>query len=254
MNSENKVGPEKKEQNFIQEIFADAFDLKYGLPQTIWMLFRNPKKVAYSHINREKSHYYSPYKYLMILVALCALIVFLAIDFELLRDETINQAVEKIIIEDGNVKQIAEKLLPKQSYINGKLQNEYSSITTLILWLPIYALISFWFFKKHLSHFKNHFAINAYLIGQVSLMQALLALPLFFLPYEGHELVNYLSSFLLAHMIYYIYAYMRIFYNNRFGVVLKSIFAPIISQLVVILVLELISFFIAFIMVVREVA
>ncbi len=249
MNSNNEEQNGKKEQNFIQEIFADAFDLKYGFPQTIWMLFRNPKKVINSYVGKEKSHYYSPYKYLMLAVALATLVFFLAIDFEGFWTETLQVQMDKQVIEDENKRQITEKIVQKYIYIMEKLKNQYGSIVTLVVWLPSYSLFSFLFFKERLKRLSNHFAMNAYIIGQVNVIQTILVFPLFFLNISRQGLSNCMDGFLLFQMIYIIYAYLRMFNNKKILTIFKTIMAPILSQLMVFAVIYLVTLVTASIMV-----
>jgi len=230
-----------RDRGFFREIFAEAFDLKYGLLQTALILFKHPQKVVNSYVQREKSHYYSPYKYVMIVVAVFTLVFFLAVDFEAYLNDLLTTTMENRPVKSEEVSEHAAKILDYYINIFLVLKNQYNSITTLLIWLPSLALFSFWFFKKKINRLSNHFALNAYYVGQVNIVKLLFCLPLFFLVLPHKSMETYIDFYVLMQIAYLVYAYFRLFYDKKFFTAVKCFSVPIIGYIVHFMVINVIA-------------
>ncbi len=246
MDSGQSENDNSKEQGFFKEVVGDAFDIQvYGLWETLVSLFTKPRHVIEAYFRREETNFYSPYKYLFLTAAALAFVFFLAVDYDRYMENIIQSNLPEEVFEDDERQQLVEDIQRNFIIVNRKIEQQFSALTAVLLWLPSCALFSFIFFRKSYGKFKNHIAFNAYLIGQASVIQLILCIPLFFIDLSTENLAMYLHTFLLVSILYLFYAYHQLFYDKKAGSVIKSIIAPLFGYITSGLMVTVISLIIA---------
>ncbi len=245
MENENSSKQANKDKSFFQVLFSEAFDLDYGLWQTMTMLFKHPQKVVNAYFNKEQTNYFGPFKYAVFTTAISTFIFFIVIDFEAWLSGTIKAQN----LEDGTLnEELTVKFLDNVGMILETLSNQYVTITTLLVMVPSFALFSYLFFRRKIDKFSSHFILNTYFIGQLNFIHFVMCLPLLFLNLRDDRLIWYLSSFDMAVLIYFTYAYLRLFRVSKIGGVLKSVISPLLAYVLFVIFLSMIAAVAALIM------
>jgi hypothetical protein len=89
--------------------------------------------------------------------------------------------------------------------------------------------------------FTNHFALSAYLVGQINCVQLLMCVPLFFIDSATKETSRYVLAFDLSAIAIMVYGYLRVFSDRKAGFVLRAVFTTILGTIMYSLLLTLIT-------------
>ena len=249
MDSKDTIKQGFKDKSFFQELFSEAFDLDYGLWQTFVMLFKHPQNVVNAYFKKEETNYFGPFKYAMFTTAIATFVLFIAFDFEAFLSESFKVQNAEAAPMDKELAELTAKYLDNVAMIMETLSNQYGTITTLLFMIPSFALFSFLFFRRKIRKFSSHFILNTYLIGQLNFIQFFLAFPLFFIGSNHDYILAYLSLLDIVGLIYFVYAYIRLFYLNKAGGLIMSLISPMLGYLLCILFLYFVSGVVALIMV-----
>ena len=243
------MGKKSEDNNgsFFKEFIADAFDIDHGLMKTFLMLFRDPRGVMDAYRDDEIENYYSPFKYVVITTTLLTFVFFLAFDFSDILKQNMGAAVTSMQ-ETGTQSEMAREIVLNATLVFQKLSRQFATVSMLFLLMPSLALFSFMFFRKKMGRYSEHFALSAYLVGQINCIQLLLCLPLFILQSLGWNVASYLIVFDLSGLAYMTYGILRVFEVRNFKGVLSSLFSPLFGYLTYMIVLLIITIVSAFVM------
>jgi len=235
----------KKERNLVRRIFHEAFNLDFGIFQTFVKLFTNPNTVVKTYLAEDKENYFGPFKYVVISTALMTFFYFLSIDF----DNLVVNLGKTWMGQDKTEPIQTSRLTEQFIFVFQKMNNQYSSLTTLFIQIPAMALFTFWFFRHEHKKFMEHFVINTYFMGQVSGILAIVLIPLLFLNLETASMIRYLTLLDVVIVVYFIYAFFRIFGTGKFGNAVKILLAPFLGYGAMYITMWVISFGVAYFMV-----
>lgn len=234
-----------KERNLVRRIFHEAFNLDFGIFQTFVKLFTNPNIVVKTYLSDDKENYFGPFKYVVLTTALMTFFYFIALDF----DDLVVKLGQTWMNQDKTEPIQTNKFTKQFIFVFQKMNNQYSSLTTLFIQIPAMALFTFWFFRRVHKKFMEHFVINTYFMGQVSGVIAIVLLPLLFLNLETASLIKYLTLLDVIIIVYFIYAFFRIFGTGKFGNAVRILVAPFLGYGAMYITMWVISFAIAYFMV-----
>lgn len=241
--------PEKKsgDKSFIKEFIADAFDIDHGLFKTFVMLFKSPRRVIDAYIRDEKTNYYSPFKYVILTTTVLTFVFLLAIDLDTLVDNRVD-SVQQSIQGETPQNEAAVKISNNAMFVFLYLTRRFSTLLMLFLMMPSFAIFSKILFKDVMPKFSNHFALSAYLVGQINCVQLLMCVPLFFLDPSATGVRGYLMTFDISAVAIMAYGYLRVFFVRKDGFVLRAVFTTILGSIMYLLLLTLVTISAAIVM------
>jgi hypothetical protein len=227
-------------RSFIKEFIADAFDIDHGLFKTFVMLFKSPRRVIDAYIRDEKTNYYSPFKYVILTTTILTFVFLLAIDLGTLIENRMDSAQQSMQGETQQ-EEAAVKISENGTFVFLFLTRRFSTLLMLYLMMPSFAIFSRILFKDVMPKFSNHFALSAYLVGQINCVQLLMCVPLFFLDPATKETSRYLLAFDLSAVAIMFYGYLRVFSVRKAGFVLRSVFTTVLGSIMYLLLLTLVT-------------
>jgi len=201
-----KVINERITLKHLFEIAFDSFNLDRGLLFTVKMMFIDPGKLILDYLNGRTKDFYNPLKYLLLIAGINALLMIWLNVFE----ANVENTNELMGIDEQ-----AQKL---QTAVTGYMKQFLHFVA--ILSLPFYSLVSKWLFNKRKLFYAEHLTINSYLFAQITLIQILTIVLVYFIPD--------LSKFMLAigsliFISYYTYALRDVFQIKTLKSLLSSI-------------------------------
>lgn len=183
-----------------------------GVFALIKNLTTKPAHVSREYIEGKRKKYYSPMKYLVLIVTLSALIT--------LHYEKHQIPFEPTFAADSDIDEVVEL-----QYFN---HNYYKYM--IFLSIPLASLITFLVFRRSGMNYSENLVLNTYLLSQVILLHTILITPL----------LIYSSTFddwiILLYMIlavgYLVWGYTTFFEGRRFIVFLQAVASFVIFTLV----------------------
>jgi len=227
-------------KSFIKEFIADAFDIDHGLFKTFVMLFKSPRRVIDAYIRDEKTNYYSPFKYVILTTTVLTFVFLLAIDLDTLIDNRMG-SVQQSVQGEAPQDEAAVKISNNATFVFLFLTRRFSTLLMLFLMMPSFAIFSRILFKDVMPKFSNHFALSAYLVGQINCVQLLMCVPLLFIDSATKDTSRYLMAFDLSAVAIMAYGYLRVFSVRKAGFVLRAVFTTILGSISYILLLTLVT-------------
>lgn len=210
-------------KNVVEDISFQVFNLDNTLIKTFRHLFSQPQNVINSYIRGIRKKYMNPISYFAIGVTLSGIM------FYILRN------VYHVSLTQNS---FTAKNTPNMDYVF-----DYQGIMSYLV-MPFYALFTWLLFldKKKLN-FTEHVVANAYIFGQVSLVQVLVCIPLFGLFDIRYDVFNYI--FLLIMVGYQFYVFKRIHEIGLMGSILRGL-AYLVMMIFLMMAIGILIFFIGF--------
>lgn len=174
-------------------IFTHA---EQGIFKAIYMLSTKPAFVANEYVSGKRKKYFSPVKYLIVVVTLSAILI--------LNYSRVGLPFEPAFPTDSKVDDVLE-----QEYFNHK---NYK--TQLFLSIPLASLISWLLFRKSKYNYAENLVLNTYLLAQTILFHSVLITPSLILADENAD-QWILLFYLVVSLIYIIWAYITFYPGKR---------------------------------------
>lgn len=217
---------------------------------TFKKMFLAPQDVLNEYLTGVRKRYVNPFAYLAVGAALSLLVFnFFADDFIAIQ-ASVNQEniaeLQKLANKDlssiSNISDVElQKLKTQQQSARIQLQFQdkwmrlmlkYFNLITF-LFLPIYALISKWTYRKP-HNYGEHIVMNAYLQGTTMYISVIT----FFIAMVTHPLVYILST--LVYILYYLFAFGKL-YNHSFKKSILKLLRFIIVLTIILILLFIIA-------------
>jgi hypothetical protein len=208
----------------VRELLFNFWDVfthaEHGIFRAIKELTLTPAHIAREYISGKRKKYFSPVKYLVVIVTLSAILI--------LNYSSFGLPFEPSFPKDSGVDDVVE-----QDYFNHK---NYK--IQLFLSIPLASLISWLIFRRSGFNYSENLVLNTYLLSQVILFHTLLITPSIIL--ASPEADQWIVVFYLSVSVIYITLAYTSFYPGKkyFGfikalitVILFSSFYNLISQL-----------------------
>ncbi|MBK9391870.1 MAG: DUF3667 domain-containing protein [Bacteroidetes bacterium] len=217
-----------------KEVFTELFDViliwNKDFFLTFFHILISPQKVIIYYIKGGRNRYLNPLLYLLFCYFLYLLIA------SLLNKDLFFMSAMKGGVTGWNSVDETESL-NLDSII---ALNRYSKILYFLM-LPIIAFLSSIFFRSSKLTFAEHLIINAYLLGQITL----LGIIGFFLSYLPDKSIGLFVLFSIS-SIYMFFCQFQIFNNKALKSFLKSLGYIVFSIILISILYMLIAFFIAY--------
>lgn len=214
--------------DLIRQFFHEITNIEKGFLYTAKGLFAFPGKLIRGYWNGKTINSYNPFRYVLILSA-----INLLINFWLGIDDLLQASLQPEILEE-------EFGAAKMQAVDQQFDS-WMNILVLLL-IPINSLISKWLFKKHEQNYAEHLILNAYIIGQQSLISSFTQFVFYFFPalFSGYLAFNFLVS-----LLYNTYLFNQLFNEGINKTFLKAILIGVLG-IAAFFILVLISTSIAF--------
>ncbi|MEL6923251.1 MAG: DUF3667 domain-containing protein [Bacteroidota bacterium] len=148
--------PERITMRHIGGRILASFDLEKGLLYTFWSLTVAPGKALREYLFEDRSRMVKPMRLLLLMVAISTLVSLQVVS-------NVNGAETPEMIP---VDALPELWKENATSLNA-LFLKYFNVLQLLK-VPLYALATFWFFKKQQYFFAEHLVINAYIFSYQS--------------------------------------------------------------------------------------
>lgn len=209
----------------LKSVTLDLVYLVFNLDNTLFKTFRHlftqPERVITGYISGTRKKHMSPFSYFAIAITLVGILFFV------LRN------VYHIDLTPGNITRNGKT--PNMDYIF-----DYQSIITYLI-VPMYALMTwFLFFDKKKMNFTEHLVANAYITGQISMVQVIVCLPLFGLTNLRYDLFTWI--FLLLTVTYQFYVFKKIYQIGFWSAFLRGFIYLILFTILMLVIGTLILF------------
>ncbi|MDX2070976.1 MAG: DUF3667 domain-containing protein [Haliscomenobacter sp.] len=199
----------------MRAIFDDVFNqisnVDHGLIYTFLMLFKKPDRVVLDYLAGKTIKYSSPFKYLIFWTAVSALI-YIGLGFYDQQvagmDNFMHSADDQKASEFGRL-------------YNDLMKQNFQLVS--ILYIPLFAIFTWWFFKKSEFNYAEHLVANAYFSAQASIV--FIPVLLFNL---NIELISTLSMLIM--ILYYTYAIRMLFKQGWLATFFKVILIYLLSM------------------------
>lgn len=208
----------------VKEIFIQFFDVitkaNSSLPGFIKKLFIMPGIVAKEYAEGKRKKYYNPFRYLIFIAGLYAVLNLTNINSNQSYDTSVNESELKSLVK-----------FELFYYNNHKI--------ILLLLLPVAALISWIFFYKSGYNYAENLLLNIIVQSQLILFSLLIITPLIIISTKFDTWI-FLFYFLLS-MVYFVIAYTQFFSQKKTSTIIISlicffIFCFLISVMTLIIV------------------
>lgn len=194
------------------DIFSQISNVDHGLIHTFLMLFKKPDQVVLDYLAGKTIKYSSPFKYLIFWTAVSALI-YIGLGFYDQQvagmDKFMHSADDQKASEFGRL-------------YNDLMKQNFQLVS--ILYIPLFAIFTRYFFKKSGFNYAEHLVTNAYFSAQASIV--FIPILLFNL---NIELISTLS--MLVMVLYYTYAFRMLFKQGWLVSIFKVVLIYVLSML-----------------------
>lgn len=207
-------------------VFAEAFNeitnVDRGLLYTFFMLLKKPDQVVLDYLAGRTIKYASPFKYLLFWTAISTLIY---IGFGFYDQQVAGMDGLVPSSDDREVNEV------------GALYNEWMKQNfqlVSIIYIPLFALFTRYFFKKSGLNYAEHLVANAYFSAQASIV---------FMPVFLFRLNIELSSSLsiLIMILYYTFTIRSLFNQSWLAAFLKTIVIYLLSMLLFVVLFSMVA-------------
>lgn len=212
-----------------QEAFNEITNVDRGLLYTFFMLFKKPGQVVLDFLAGRTVKYASPFKYLFFWTAVSTLI-YIGFGFY----------DQQIAGMDGLVPQSEDQEVNEVAALyNDWMKQNFQLIS--ILYIPLFAIFTRYFFKQSGLNYAEHLVANAYFSAQASIV---------FMPIFLFKLSTDLSSTLsiLIMILYYAYAIRSLFNQGWLAACFKTIIIYLLSMLLFVVLFSMVALPIVFLM------
>jgi len=182
-----------------------------GIFRLIKELCVKPGVISREYIEGKRKKYFSPIKYLIIVVSISAIMV---VNFE-----GYGIDYEPAFSEESEIDDLIE-----QKYVN---HNYYKYL--LFLSIPLAALVTRMVFRNSGNNYAEDLVLNTYVISQVVLFHTIAVTPLLIFSSSLDDWI--ILIYLILSGFYTIFAYMQYYRGKRFKILLQSVSALIVFTL-----------------------
>jgi hypothetical protein len=176
-----------------------------GIFRLVKELCLKPGVVSREYIDGRRKKYFSPIKYLIIVVSVSAIVV---VNFE-----GYGIDYEPTFSEESKIDDIVE-----QKYFN---HNYYKYL--LFLSIPLAALVTRVVFRRSGNNYAEDLVLNTYVLSQVVLFHTIIVTPLLIFSSSLDDWI--ILIYLILSALYIIFAYMQFYRGKRLKVLLQSVTA-----------------------------
>src|SRR4051794_10315777 len=180
-------------KHLLHEFIHGFYHVDHGLIYTTKALFLNPGKMLKDYLHGKRKDHFNSFTFVLIVSGL--LTIFLPKLIE-----------QSLFVEFGFI---------ESKYIDKSLmQNSFKHISIrVILGLPLFALVSYIFYRKKDFNFSENLIANTYLRGMSELFMLLLFPLLIISPSQAIAILFSVSYFIIT-MFYYAWAFCGLFENK----------------------------------------
>lgn len=210
--------------NMIKQFFQQVTNLEKGFLNTVKNLFSAPDKIIIDYWERITIDYYNPFRYVLIWLA-----INLIISFWLGIDDLLQESLQPSIVSDSfDPSKIAAADQKFDTWLNA----------IVLLLLPLFGLITRWLFKKSKKNYAEHLIMNAYMMGQQSLITSFTHFIFFFIPalFPIYLVFNFLVG-----LIYNTYVLKKVFREKLWLTIAKAILLGVIGLVAGIILITIAS-------------
>lgn len=190
------------------EIFHALTHTDKGILLLIKDLITKPGIVAKEYLEGKRKKYFSPFTFIVLTTALSALAAY----------------------KSGYYATLSRPRGTKEFFphFNETMQVsvEHGKLLGLILVVPLYSILCFWFYRKPKYNLAEHFVIQSYTAGLLYVFTAIVFVPLFLLFPTKLGWNNWALQILF--MIYMTITYTQLLRRNVFVIALKAILIKIV--------------------------
>lgn len=194
-----------------RKFFETITHAELGILRLIKELCIKPGVVSREYINGKRKKYFSPIKYLIIVVSISAIMV---VNFE-----GYGIDYEPAFSEGSKIDDLVE-----QKYINHKY---YKYL--LFLSIPLAALVTRIVFRRSGNNYAEDLVLNTYVLSQVVLFHTIIVTPLLIFSSSLDDWI--ILIYLNLSALYIIFAYMQFYKGKWWKVLLQSIAALVLFTL-----------------------
>lgn len=179
-------------KNVWEDVSFQLFNLDNTLLKTFRHMFVQPENVINSYVSGIRKRYMNPISYFAIGVTLSGIM------FYILRK------VYHVSLTENSFSESSSQVTANMDFVF-----DYQGIMSYLI-IPFYALFTWLLFldKKKLNY-TEHLVANAYIFGQISMLQFIVSLPLFGLFDIRYDIFNWF--FLIAVVIYQFFVFKKIY-------------------------------------------
>lgn len=207
-----------------QQFLNQLTNIEKGFIFTAKELFVRPEGVVRDYWKGITINYYHPFRFALIWIALNLLI-----NFWIGFDDLMQEALQPAMIEEGTSEELIESADQKfDSWLN----------ILVLLFIPLFSLMTLWLFKKHKKNFAEHLIMNAYVVGQNSLLGTISLLIFYVIP---ALLPIFLIFNFLIGVVYNTWVYYKTFAESVLQTLWKTILISIIGIVTFVLMVYLVS-------------
>lgn len=212
-----------------EEAFNELTNVDRGLLYTFFILFKKPGQVVLDYLAGRTIKYASPFKYLLFWTAVSTLI-YIGFGFY----------DQQIAGMDGLVPQSEDQEVNKVGALYNEWMKQNFQLVSII-YIPLFAIFTRYFFKKSGLNYAEHLVANAYFSAQASIV---------FMPIFLFKLSTDLSSTLsiLIMILYYAYAIRSLFNQSWLAAFLKTVVIYLLSMLLFVILFSMVAVPIVFLM------
>jgi len=191
-------------KNVWEDMSFQLFNLDNTFLKTFRHMFSQPQNVINSYITGIRKRYMNPISYFAIGVTLSGIM------FYILRK------VYEVSLTENSFSDTNTQVAANMDFVF-----DYQGILSYLI-IPLYALFTWLLFmdKKQLNY-TEHLVANAYIFGQISMLQLIISLPIFGLFDIRYDVFNWF--FLIASVIYQFYVFKKLFNLGISGTILRGL-------------------------------
>ena len=248
--------------------FLNVINFEKGVFFTIKGLFLRPKETIDDYLYGNRNLHANPLRFLIFSTAIATLLNFYLIIKPSMDDGVLSTTEDGSVFNTGaafgesveisfsdenlnetegqlpaSVKEKKKKLTPEQKQLIVQ-----DSMQTLFSWMdkftfsmvPIFALVTFLFFRKIGYNYTENLVINAFMISITNVIGMVMIFPSYFSPVIGGTILTGLSTIF---MLYFMY---RVFEVSSFGSFMKLLGAFLLSYFLFFLVMAFFLMYVIF--------
>lgn len=177
----------------------------HGIIRIIKELSFHPARISHEYIEGRRKKYFSPVKYLVVVVSLSAILVAYL--------EMSRVPFEPSFAASSEIDDLVE-----YRYFNHNYYKYY-----LFLSIPLAALISYLVFRNSGYSYAENLVLNTYILSQVVLLHTVLIIPLVIYSSSFDDLIIFFYMILAA--LYLFWSYFTFFKGKKYILIIQSITA-----------------------------
>jgi hypothetical protein len=176
---------------------------EHGIFRLVKELCIHPAKVSHEYIDGKRKKYFSPVKYLIVVVSLSAVLVAYL--------EMNRVPFEPVFSADSDIDDVVE-----YRFFNHNYYKYY-----MFLSIPLAAAFSYFIFRSSRFSYAENLVLNTYILSQVVLLHTLLIIPLIIYSSSFDDII--ILIYMITAALYLLGAYYSFFKGKWYVLLLKSI-------------------------------